>query len=263
MINRIDAKFRELKRKHEKAFIAFITAGYPSLEATYRLVLEFSKSGVDIVELGVPFSDPIADGAVIQESSQAALKKKINLKSILQLVKRLRKNTDIPITLMTYYNPVFCFGEEQFIKSAKAAGVDGIIVPDLLPEDGRQLMKIANKFHIYNILFIAPTTSRERIKYIASLSKGFIYYVSLTGTTGMRRNLAADLKRNIKTIKGITAKPVCAGFGISTLQQVKDVSSICDGVIIGSAIVKKIKQNLKKPALIKSVGKFIASLANV
>ncbi len=263
MINRIDAKFKELKRKRKKALIAFITAGYPSLEATYKLVLEFSKNNVDIVELGVPFSDPIADGPVIQESSQVALNKKINLKDILRLVKRLRKNTEIPIALMTYYNPVFCYGEEKLVRDARIAGVDGIIVPDLLPEDGKQLMRMANKLYLHNILFISPTTSKERIKHIASLAKGFIYYVSLTGTTGVRRKLPADLKHNIKIIKEYTTKPVCVGFGISTPQQVKEVSSICDGVIVGSVIVKKIKENIKKPNLAKIVGNFVVTLTNV
>lgn len=257
-MNRIDKKFKELRKAKRKAFIAFITAGYPSLKETYKLVLELSKAGADIIELGVPFSDPIADGAVIQESSQAALKKKINLIDILKLVKRLRRVSEIPICLMTYYNPVFCFGEEKFVKCAKAAGVDGIIIPDLLPEDGLQLIKLANKFQINNILFISPTTRKARMKYIANLSRGFIYYVSLTGTTGMRRNLAADLKRNIKIIKGITSRPVCAGFGISTPQQVREVSGICDGVIVGSAIVKKIKENIKRPHLAKIVSKFVA-----
>lgn len=263
MINRIDAKFKELKRKKKKAFIVFITAGYPSLEATYKLVLEFSRSGVDIVELGVPFSDPIADGPVIQESSQAALSKKINLKDILHLVKRLRKNTGMPIALMSYYNPIFCYGEEKFIRDAKISGVDGIIVPDLLPESGLRLMRIANKFNLHNILFISPTTTKERIKHITSLSRGFIYYVSLTGTTGVRQKLPADLKHNIKIIKKFTTKPVCVGFGISTPQQVRAVSSICDGVIVGSAVVKKIKENIKKPNLAKIAGNFVATLAHV
>ncbi|MCU0651673.1 MAG: tryptophan synthase subunit alpha [Candidatus Omnitrophica bacterium] len=262
-MNRIETKFKQLRKTKEKAFIAFITAGYPSLEATYKLVLEFAKSDVDIVELGVPFSDPIADGTVIQESSQAALKKKVNLNDILRLVKRLRQHTDIPLCLMTYYNPVFCFGEEKFIKAAKAAGVDGIIVPDLLPEDGRQLTKLVNKFQIDNILFISPTTSKARMKYIASLSKGFIYYVSLTGITGARQSLAADLKSNLKAIKNITSKPVCVGFGISTPAQVREVSGICDGVIVGSAIVKKIRENIKNPRLTKIIGNFVSRLANV
>ena len=262
-MNRIDRKFKELKKAKKKAFIAFITAGYPSLEATYKLVLEFSRSGVDIIELGVPFSDPIADGIVIQDSSQAALKKKVNLCDILRLVRRLRQHTDIPLCLMTYYNPVFCFGEEKFIKAAKASGVDGIIVPDLLPEDGRQLIKLANKSQIDNILFISPTTSKARMKHIASLAKGFIYYVSLTGITGARRALASDLRSNIKMIKSITSKPVCVGFGISTPAQVKEVSRICDGVIVGSAIVNKIRENVKNPRLAKIAGNFVSRLANV
>lgn len=260
-MNRIEEKFQELKSKRRKAFIAFITAGYPSLKDTQKLILGFDKIGVDIIELGVPFSDPLADGPLIQEASQFALGKKINLNLILKAVKNVRKATAVPLCLMTYYNPVFCFGEERFLRQAKVSGVDGLIIPDLPPEEGKTFIALANKYKIDVICFISPTTSLERIKHIGAISKGFIYYVSLTGVTGPRRDLAADLAKNIRLIKKHTAKPVCAGFGISSRLQVKQVYKISDGVIVGSAIIKKIKENLGKPDLVRRVTAFVKTLS--
>jgi len=259
-MNRIDEKFKELKKAKKKAFIVFITAGYPNLNTTGKLILEFSKTGADIIELGVPFSDPMADGPVIQESSQAALKKGINLKQILELVKKIRKDTQVPICLMTYYNPVFCFGEERFVREAKNSGVDGVIIPDLPPEEGSSLIKHANKSDIDLICFIAPTTTPERIKFISQTSKGFIYYVSLTGITGARWNLPVDLISNLKLIRKYTNKPLCVGFGVSTAAQVKQIQKVADGVIVGSAIVKKIKENIGNPDLVKKVTDFMKKL---
>jgi len=260
-MNRIGQKFCALRRKNKKAFIAFITAGYPSLEITRKLVLEFAKIGVDIIELGVPFSDPMADGPIIQEASQAALKKGAHLNDILNLVKTLRSDTDIPLCLMTYYNPIFCFGEEKFAKKASAYGVDGVIIPDLLPEEGRAFMKSAAKFNLDTVLFLSPTSTPQRIKLISGLSKGFIYYVSLTGVTGPRQSLPWDLINKLKAIKKLAPdKPVCVGFGISSVRQVKEIYKIADGVIVGSAIVKKIKDNVGRPDLVKKVSNFVASL---
>jgi len=259
-MNRIDAKFKELKRKNKKAFIAFITAGYPNLNTTEKLILEFSRIGVDIIELGVPFSDPLADGPIIQESSQEALKKNVHLVDILNLVKRVRKIVDTPICLMTYYNPIFCFGEERFCRKSKEAGVDGVIIPDLPPEEAHLFIKYLKKSGIDIICFLSPTSSLERIKLISKVSKGFIYYVSLTGVTGPRQNLPQDLINKVKLIKKYTAKPVCVGFGISNAYQVKQISRIADGVIVGSAIVKKIKENIARPNLIKRVSNFVKSL---
>ena len=259
-MNRIERKFKELKKLDKKAFIAFITAGYPNLNITEKLIYEFSKLGVDILELGVPFSDPLADGPIIQEASQTALEKKVHLIDILNLVKKSRKIIDIPICLMTYYNPIFCFGEEKFVKKAVDSGVDGVIIPDLPPDEGKSFIKLAKNSGLDVICFISPTTSKERMKYISAISKGFIYYVSLTGVTGPRQNLPQDLLNNLKTIKKITKKPVCVGFGVSTNFQVKQIYKIADGVIVGSAIVKKIKDSIGKPDLIKSVSRFISQL---
>ncbi len=259
-MNRIDLKFQELKRKRKKAFLAFITAGDPNLKATEQLVLDFEKSGVDVVELGVPFSDPLADGPTIQASSQRALQKNISLKQILECVRRIRRRSQIPIALMTYYNPVFHFGESAFVAQAKAAGVDGVIIPDLPPEEAKGLIKAAKKNCFATVFFLSPTTTPKRIKTIAGASTGFIYYVSLTGVTGARRALPAELAKNITLAKRLTKKPVCVGFGISTAQQAKNISKIADGVIVGSAIVSVIARHSGKTNLIKNVSKFVSSL---
>ncbi len=259
-MNRIDKKFIQLKKEGRQAFIVFITAGYPDLATTAKLVLELEDQGVDIIELGVPFSDPLADGPIIQASSEYSLKKGTNLVKIIDLVKKLRKNTALPICLMTYYNPVFCFGDKPFVDKAVAAGVDGVIIPDLPPEEAREFIRYANKKGLVNICFLAPTSSNARIKTISKVAKGFIYYVSLTGVTGVRKTMAEDLKTNLAKIKRVTGKPVCVGFGISSVAQARQVQRICDGVIVGSAIVKKIKENIGRSDLVKRVGNFVGRL---
>lgn len=259
-MNRIEHKFKVLKRNNQKAFITFITAGYPNLDVTKKLISAFANIGVDILELGIPFSDPMADGPIIQESSQVALKRNVNLNNILRLIKEIRKTTAMPICLMTYYNPVFCFGHQRFAKMAQEAGVDGVIIPDLPPEEGASFLKIADKFNLDTIFFLSPTSTEERIKLVSRVSRGFIYYVSLTGVTGPRRNLSHDLVRNIRQIKKYTSKPVCVGFGVSLPHQVKQIYKIADGAIVGSAIIQKIKENIGKPNLVKIVAKFVSSL---
>jgi tryptophan synthase alpha chain len=259
-MNRIELKFKELRKAKKKAFIAFITAGYPDLEITRKLILEFSKIGVDIIELGIPFSDPMADGPVIQESSQKALEKKTTLDKVLRLVKNIRKFTDIPICFMSYFNPIFCYTEKRFIQTAMACGVDGVIIPDLPAEEGRIFARQAKKSGLDTIFFVSPTTSKKRIDLVSQLSTGFIYYVSSTGVTGARRRLAADMKRQVRLVKRHTSKPVCVGFGVSSPKQVKQIQSFCDGVIVGSAIIKKIRENIGKPGLIKKVADFAAKL---
>ncbi len=259
-MNRIEKKFKELKAADKKAFIAFITAGYPNLEITEKLVIKLAHSAADIIELGVPFSDPLADGPIIQEASQAALDKNTHIADILRVVSRARKSVDIPICLMTYYNPVFCFGEEKFVKMAVQAGVDGVIIPDLPPEEAHSFIKFSRVNNLDTIFFLAPTSTQERIKLIAKVSTGFIYYVSLTGVTGPRAHLAIDFAGQLKLIKQYTAKPVCVGFGISSHQQVKLVEKFSDGVIVGSAIVNIIKENIGKHDLVEKVTGFARKL---
>ncbi|MDD5060304.1 MAG: tryptophan synthase subunit alpha [Candidatus Omnitrophica bacterium] len=256
-MNRIKQKFNQLKNNNKKALIVFITAGFPDLATTLKLVLSLERSGVDIIELGVPFSDPLADGPVIQEASSYSLRKGTNLAKILNLVKQLRKNTDIPICLMTYYNPVFCFGEKRFVDQALASGVDGLIVPDLPPEEAKEFLSYADRCGLFNICFVSPTTSAARIKTITKKAKGFIYYVSTCGVTGKRNKLSPDLKTNLIRIKKLTTLPVCVGFGISTPQQAKAVSKISDGVIVGSAIVDKISKYIGRKHLVEKLSAFV------
>ena len=259
-MNRIEKKFKELNKRGKKAFIAFITAGFPGLKVTEKLILEFERIGVDIVELGVPFSDPLADGPIIQEASLEALRHNTHLIDILKLVKKVRRRVNLPICLMTYYNPIFCFGEQRFVKQAVACGVDGVIIPDLPPDEGSYFLRIAKNSGLDVICFLSPTSTLRRVKFIARVSSGFIYYVSLTGVTGPRKSLAPDIKKNIRLIKRFTPKPVCAGFGVSDAAQVKAIYKLADGVIVGSAIVRKIKDNIGAPDLVKKVSKFVEGL---
>ncbi len=259
-MNRIDSKFKELRKCGKKAFIAFISAGYPSLKMTEALLVEFERIGVDIVELGVPFTDPMADGAVIQEASKAALKKGVSLDKILRMVRRARASVDIPICLMTYFNPVFSFGQERFINAACASGVDGVIVPDLPQEEAQEFKASADKLGLHVISFVSPTTSIDRARNICRRARGFIYYVSLTGVTGQRRALAGELKKKVSALKRLTRNPVCVGFGVSTPSQVRQVQAFADGVIVGSAIVKKIGEGLGKKGALRRLGRFVSAL---
>jgi len=259
-MNRLEKKFAELKNKGRDALIVFITAGYPDLETSYKLIIELERSDADVIELGVPFSDPMADGPVIQEASQVALKSGVTLKKIFTLVEKARKVSEIPICLMGYYNPIFCMGVENFCRFCSVSGVDGVIIPDLPPEEGKQLITRANKEGLDFVCLISPTTNVRRIKYLSKISRGFIYYVTLTGVTGSRAALAADLISKLKEIKSYTSKPVCAGFGISNALQVRKICRVADGAIIGSAVVDIIKKNIGSPLLIERVGNFVRSL---
>ena len=259
-MNRITQKFQQLKKQKQKAFIAFITAGDPSLSVTEQLVLSFEQCGVDLIELGVPFSDPLADGPIIQAASQRALQKGVTLDKILNLVARIRKRSQIPLTLMTYYNPVFHYGENRFIQKARAAGVDGLIVPDLPPEEAKNFIKTAIKNKLSTVFFLSPTTTAERRKIIIRASTGFIYYVSVTGVTGARRQLPPSVMDNVRSAKRLTRTPVCVGFGVSTPVQVKSIGRVADGVIVGSSIVKEIERQKGNRHLVQNVSRYVARL---
>lgn len=260
-MNRIDQKFSELKGKKRKAFIAFITAGDPSLKITEELVYSFERNGVDIIELGVPFSDPLADGPIIQASSQRSLKKGTNLSKILNTVKRIRQRSQVPIALMTYYNPVFHYGEAKFIRDARECGVDGVIIPDLPPEEAGAIIKLAKAQQLATIFFLAPTTIRRRMKQIVKAATGFVYYVSFAGVTGASKDFSNKNAINIRSAKKITQKPICVGFGVSTPAQVRSVARMADGVIVGSAIVNQIEKNQGKKNLVANVSRFVRTLA--
>ena len=259
-MNRIDKMFRGLKRKRKKAFIVYIAAGDPSLSATERLVRDLERKGVDLVELGIPFSDPLADGPTIQRASERALSKGVRARDILRMVRRLRKSVSIPIVFMTYYNLVMQYGIKRFVSDSKKAGVDGIIVPDLPPEEAGELLTESRKKDFSLIFLAAPTSTGKRLKTIAAKTGGFVYYVSLTGTTGARKKLPGDVTRNVAALKRRTAKPVCVGFGISNPEQARSVARFADGIIVGSAVIKVIEKNLGKKNFYGKVGGFVKRL---
>lgn len=261
-MNRISQTFKALKRKNRKAFIPYITAGDPDMETTAKIVSVLIGAGADIVELGIPFSEALADGPVIQRAIERSLKAGISIKKIFALVKRLRRKIDIPIVFMTYYNIIFNYGVARFVKDAKISGADGVIVPDLPMEEALDLKKAASIEDFYVIMLAAPTTSLDRFKKISRYSKGFIYYVSLTGVTGARKELPRELKERLLKFKGVTRKPVCVGFGVSNSKAAKLIKSAADGVIVGSAIIDRIEKNLSnKDKMTESVKKFAQGLA--
>lgn len=227
--------------KSGKAFIAFITCGDPDLETTYKAVLEAIDNGADLIELGIPFSDPTAEGPVIQAASLRALKAGVTTDKIFDLVVRLRQKTDVPLVFMTYANKVFSYGAQCFIETCERIGIDGLILPDLPFEEKEEFLPLCQKYHIDLISLIAPT-SANRIAMIAKEASGFIYIVSSLGVTGIRNEIKTDLKAIIDVVRQNTQIPCAIGFGISTPQQACDMSKLADGVIVGSAIVKILEQ---------------------
>jgi tryptophan synthase alpha chain len=260
-MSRIKDKFSQLKTRGERALMPFITAGDPDLETSYRLLLEMERQGADMVELGIPFSDPIADGPTIQRSSQRSLEEGTTVGKALELVRRLRRQSQLPLALMTYYNLVYHLGEEEFVRQATSAGVDGLIVPDLPPEEADNLLAAADEYGLDIIFLLAPTSTHERIKLVSQVSRGFIYYVSLTGITGARKELARGIEQQVHLIARQTDKPIAVGFGISTPEQAARVAAWADGVIIGSALINIIEAHLgNERLLIRKVGEFVRSL---
>jgi tryptophan synthase alpha chain len=243
MSSRITKKFKEIREKKGKAFIPYIMAGDPDIKRTRELIRILEDCGADIIELGVPFSDPLADGPTIQKAAQRALDEGVTLKKVIALVAEIRRSTQIPVILMTYYNPVFKYGEERFVLEASAAGVDGIIVPDLPPDEAGNLIKYAKKSGLDTIFLLAPTSTEDRIQKVASASTGFIYYVPITGITGSKLALDSSIEGHIARIRSVTAKPVAVGFGISTPEEAAEISQFADGVIVGSAIVKRVEES--------------------
>lgn len=220
-----------------KAFIPFITAGDPDLGITEQLVPAMAKAGADLIELGIPFSDPVAEGSVIQEADMRALSSGTTTDKIFETVKRIRKETDVPLAFMTYINPIYVYGSERFIKHAADCGIDALIVPDMPFEEKDELLPLCRQFHIDLISLIAPT-SKERIRSIAAEAEGFVYCVSSMGVTGVRKEITTDIGEMVSLVKNAKDIPCAIGFGISTPEQAKQMSREADGVIVGSAIVK-------------------------
>lgn len=256
-MSRISKVFKQLKKTGKKALIPYIMAGDPTLDATKRFVIDLERAGADIIELGVPFTDPLADGPTIQRASERALKQRVTLRKVLPLVSKIRQSTRIPIILMTYYNPVFKFGIEAFVKEAVRAGVDGVIVPDLIPEEADDFIDFARRHRLDTIFLLAPTSTEERIKKVARASTGFIYYVSITGITGAKLSVNESMKKTLHLIKTLTKKPIAIGFGISNPEDASTVAALAEGVIVGSAIVRLIAEGKDIKDFVKNIRKAI------
>lgn len=260
-MSRIKRKFEELKSENKKALIAFVTAGDPTFTKSKAVLKEIIKGGADIIELGIPFSDPMADGPTIQLSSERAIKGGTNLKKVLELLADLRKYSDIPIVLFGYYNPIFHYGLKKFAKDAQKAGADGVLIVDLPPEESGELETELEGKDIDLIRLITPTTGDKRMSSIGRNASGFVYYVSVTGVTGARKSVGKSLSASLKNVKNnIKTVPVGVGFGISTPEQARVASKSADGVVVGSAIINVISKNLKNNAMPKKVGQFVSSL---
>jgi tryptophan synthase alpha chain len=257
---RIARCFAALHARGEKALIPFVTAGDPDLETTEAIVLALADAGADLIEIGVPFSDPIAEGPTIQRSSERALRRKTSLRAVLALVQRVRSQVDVPLLLMGYANPFFAMGEEGFAKAAEEVGVDGVIVPDLPPEEGESFYAALERHGIDGVLLAAPTTRPARLKLLVERTHGFLYYVSLTGVTGARAQMAAGVREAVLAAKALGPTPVCVGFGISTAAQAREVAGYADGVVVGSALVDRIARAASPDAAVDAAARFVAEL---
>jgi tryptophan synthase alpha chain len=252
--------FARLKRENKKGFIPFITAGDPDLETTKRLMVELAHRGATIIELGVPFSDPMADGPVIQRASERALRQGFGLPEILDLVRDVRKQTNVPVVLFSYFNPLLQFGLEKLVREVEHAEIDGILVTDLTPEEAGRFAAMLRAHEIDLIFLVAPTSTDERLKMIAERASGFIYAVSRAGVTGAREDVGREAEKLVNRVRALSNLPVAVGFGISTRDQVRDVWRYADAAVVGSAIVKMIEDSAGKSDLVPEIGRFAASL---
>ena len=252
-LTRIEKRFKDLKKNGQAALVVFITAGDPDLKTSREILLGLAKAGADIIELGMPFSDPMADGPPIQASSLRALKSGQNMKKTLQLVKDFRKvDLETPLVLMGYYNPIYVYGNEKFLRDASQAGVDGLIVVDVPPEADEELCIPALSNNLNFIRLATPTTDDLRLKTILKHSSGFLYYVSIAGITGSSAPVLTDVSKHISRIKALTDLPVVVGFGIKTPSQASEFAKIADGVVVGSAVVTSICESLDQNGLPQS-----------
>ena len=259
-MSRIAERFRALRGRGEKALIPFVTAGDPDLATTEALLSALALAGADVIELGVPFSDPMAEGPTIQRASERALKSGASLRKVLQLVGRLRASVDVPIVLMGYANNFLAMGEQEFAAAAAGVGVDGLIAVDLPPEEGETLHDALRARGVDPILLAAPTTQPERLEMLAKRTGGFLYFVSLTGTTGARQALSESLEREVRAVRAVSDVPVCVGFGVSTPEHAARIAAFADGVVVGSAVVERIERASSRDAAIEAVSAFVEEL---
>jgi tryptophan synthase alpha chain len=261
-MNRIVAKFAQLKSSRRKGLVVYIGAGDPNLAATRDLALAFDRAGVDVLELGVPFSDPLADGLVNQLAAQRGLEAGTTPLKVLEAVAAIRRDSQIPVVLYLYFNVIHKRGMEQFIAVAAQAGVDGLLVLDLPPEESDNYESLMKQHGLCNIYLVAPTTPEDRMEYIVKRASGFIYYISREGVTGMQSQVASNLASQVAKIRAHTSLPIAVGFGISNPEQVRLVAKEGDACVVGSAIVNQIAQHGKSPELVQKVGAFVKSLAD-
>jgi tryptophan synthase alpha chain len=259
MNNRIQQRFNDLKKTNGKALVTFITAGDPDLATTAAILPLLAAAGADIIELGIPFSDPMADGPTIQRSSERALAAGVTLEAVLTMVRSIRKQVAVPIVLMGYSNPVYSYGWQRFANDAVAAGVDGLLLVDLPPEEADELLPAAQAAGLEIIFLLTPTSDTERIKRVSRCGGGFLYYVTVTGVTGARQVVSTSLENELQTVRAAIKLPIVAGFGISTPEQAAQVAPAADGVVVGSAIVKLFEQ-FQGDQLQTELSKLVASL---
>jgi tryptophan synthase alpha chain len=260
-MNRIDSLFARLKTENRAAMVAYITGGDPTLTASARIAIALEESGVDVLELGIPFSDPLADGATIQAAAGRALAAGASVSGILQLIREIRTSSEIPIVLFAYLNPVYTYGFSKFQEDAASAGADGILLLDLPPSEAAQNKDLSSMAGLRTIRLIAPTTPPERLREITGTAEGFIYYVSREGVTGEQSSLSADIAERVAAIRGLTQVPVAVGFGISNPDQAATVAALADGVVVGSVIVRKIGEIGDTPDLPEKIADFVRPIA--
>ncbi|HYJ16626.1 MAG TPA: tryptophan synthase subunit alpha [Candidatus Limnocylindria bacterium] len=259
-MSRIEKKFIAVKRRGEAALVPFITAGDPDLATTLKIMRALETGGADAIELGIPFSDPSADGPTIQRSSERALKNPISLPAIFRLVRDFRRTSELPIILFGYYNPFFRFGLDKFATQAAQAGADGVLCVDLPPEECGELKSCTDRCDLDIIFLLSPTSGEDRRRLVARHGRGFIYYVSVTGVTGARQSFATDLRRQVAQVRKVTSLPVGVGFGISTPKQAAAIAQFADAVVVGSALVQRIEQGKSKADKVQQAGAFVAQL---
>jgi len=255
-MTRIEKRFELLRKEGRKAFIPYITAGDPNLETTRDLVFALEKAGADIIELGVPFSDPIADGPVIQRGTERALRNHVGLTKVVKLAEEIRSQSQIPLLLFSYYNPLFNYGLSRLAEDCRKSGIDGILATDLTVEESSEYVQIVRSAGLNTVFLVAPTSSAERMKKIAQSSTGFLYAVSRTGVTGERQQLDTELHGFLETLREFTTAPIAVGFGISRPEHVRAVWQQADGAVVGSAIVREIEQHIGQPDLVERVAAF-------
>ena len=259
-MGRIQEAFTSLKEQGRKGFIPFITAGDPDLATTEQILIELDHAGATVIELGVPFSDPMADGPVIQRASERALKNSFGLDDLLEMVARVRKQIDTPIILFSYFNPLLQFGVTRLAQSAKASGIDGVLVTDVTPEESGEIEAELRAHDLDMIFLVAPTSTDERLTLVAEHASGFVYAVSRAGVTGTRKTVSAEAEKLVKRMREFTSLPIAVGFGISTVEQVRDVQRYADAVVVGSAIVAEMERLTNAPDLAQKIGEFTRAL---